>query len=809
MKKLFHLIERSEEVWDEDDYLSDNEEEYYEEEGEYYSEEEEYYTEEEEYYTEEGEYYTEEEEYYAEEEEYYSEDGEYYAEEEYYPGEEVNYSEESTEKNDEGVRKQGLSEGWNSLTVMDKVIACTGVGALILVLITGGVFLSTKLRKDPGAEFVSVGVQLQDISVIGESGLLAVTDARKAEIEAAEMAAAQEAQEKAEEQEGYEEEEYRPQVSVALKLTSIQEDLKIKFNNLRSGKLIANVPFAVHVEGPDGDTSIWSDDDMDGIIYKKDITAGTYKIAMEKLTDEKYTNYAVITEPQSVEVKKEIKYEKVDVANEVKDESEINAKQEDTAQKEIAVESVLQDTVTWEESKTFTATYTEVAKSTIKNPNTAEVVPGVEAVVPGAINLLTGSTETLKVQYNPTLAEGETIESGVVLDGLSWKSSDEAVATVDEGGIVTGKAAGTATITYQATAVYTVKKLTTSQGTAPEAGGVGDIYNVTIPIATETPATENSATPGVPVETLESRTEQISGSYTVAVGMSQQNPADTTAPLKDEQGTLLYVLENEVYRQALVADYDKFDKFFVSAGGKYTGWQTIDGKVYYFDSEGNKVTGEQVIQGAKYAFASDGSLINDSGTLGIDVSKWNGKIDWNAVKNSGVNYVIIRCGYRGSSNGKLVEDSRFAENIEGATAVGLKVGVYFFTQAVDEREAVEEASMVLEQIKNYKISYPVFLDVEPSGGRADKINKDTRTAVCKAFCRTIQNANYTAGIYANTTWLQEKINVSALNEYKIWLAQYASTPTYTGKYDMWQYRATGKVTGISGEVDMNLSYLGY
>jgi len=115
----------------------------------------------------------------------------------------------------------------------------------------------------------------------------------------------------------------------------------------------------------------------------------------------------------------------------------------------------------------------------------------------------------------------------------------------------------------------------------------------------------------------------------------------------------------------------------------------------------------------------------------------------------------------------------------------------------------------LEQVKNYKLTYPIFLDVEASGGRADKIDKATRTAVCKAFCETIQSAGYTAGIYANKNWLETKMDANALSGYKIWLAQYAATPTYTGRYDLWQYKSTGKVSGISGNVDMNLSYLGY
>ncbi|HKM35902.1 MAG TPA: GH25 family lysozyme, partial [Lachnospiraceae bacterium] len=284
--------------------------------------------------------------------------------------------------------------------------------------------------------------------------------------------------------------------------------------------------------------------------------------------------------------------------------------------------------------------------------------------------------------------------------------------------------------------------------------------------------------------------------------------------LVDSQKRQLYVLQSDgKYREATYADYydASITNFYLRTEGtiKYTGWQTLEGKLFYYDASGKKITGEQVIQGAKYNFASDGSLVVGSGSFGIDVSKWNGTIDWNAVKNSGVSYVIIRCGYRGSSTGALIEDPKFASNIKGASAAGIKVGVYFFTQAVNRSEAVEEASMVIELVKKYTISYPVFLDVEASGGRADNIDKATRTDVIKAFCETIQNSGYTAGVYANKSWLTNKIDASQLGRYKIWLAQYASAPSYTGRYDMWQYKSTGKVTGISGNVDMNLSYLGY
>lgn len=195
--------------------------------------------------------------------------------------------------------------------------------------------------------------------------------------------------------------------------------------------------------------------------------------------------------------------------------------------------------------------------------------------------------------------------------------------------------------------------------------------------------------------------------------------------------------------------------------------------------------------------------------VGIDVSKWNGSIDWDRVKNAGVEFAIIRAGYRGSTTGGLVEDSCFAANMRGAAASGMPVGVYFFTQAVNEVEAVEEASAVLQLIKEYDLKYPVFIDTEGAGGngRADNLDVETRTLVCEAFCRTIANAGYTAGVYASRNWYNNNLHTSKLENYCIWLAEYRSAPLYQGYYHMWQYTSKGAVDGIEGNVDMNISYL--
>jgi GH25 family lysozyme M1 (1,4-beta-N-acetylmuramidase) len=194
--------------------------------------------------------------------------------------------------------------------------------------------------------------------------------------------------------------------------------------------------------------------------------------------------------------------------------------------------------------------------------------------------------------------------------------------------------------------------------------------------------------------------------------------------------------------------------------------------------------------------------------LGIDVSKWNGDIDWDVVKEEGVDFAIIRCGYRGSSSGWLIEDPYFYKNIQGAKKAGIKVGIYFFTQATDQVEAVEEASAAVALLGDIDLDYPVFIDTEGAGGngRADNIDVNTRTAVVNAFCKTIQDSGLEAGVYASRNWYYNNLNTSELDGYNIWLAEYRQSPEYTGKYDMWQYTSSGTVSGIEGRVDLDISY---
>ena len=200
----------------------------------------------------------------------------------------------------------------------------------------------------------------------------------------------------------------------------------------------------------------------------------------------------------------------------------------------------------------------------------------------------------------------------------------------------------------------------------------------------------------------------------------------------------------------------------------------------------------------------------DGALFGIDVSKWNNEINWAEVKDAGVNYAIIRCGYRGSQTGVIVEDPCFRTNIENAIKEGIPVGIYFYSQAVNEREAVEEASAVMSLIKDYKITYPVFLDSESAGGngRADELDVVVRSKVANAFCETIRSGGYSAGVYASRNWFNNRLDISKMSKDNItWLAEYADEPTYGATYHIWQYSSAGRIPGIEGRVDMNMSFL--
>ena len=211
---------------------------------------------------------------------------------------------------------------------------------------------------------------------------------------------------------------------------------------------------------------------------------------------------------------------------------------------------------------------------------------------------------------------------------------------------------------------------------------------------------------------------------------------------------------------------------------------------------------------------------------GIDVSSHNGNVDWEEVRKSGkVDYAIIRAAYRGYETGRIVTDTKFERNVKNAAKNGIDIGLYFFTQAINEQEAVEEANYVLNLVRkhNVNVKYPIVIDTEyiPSrDGRADPLDVATRTAVCRVFCETIRNAGYTPAVYASRNWFYDNLDVNQLNNCDIWVAHYTgdvNRPTdYRYRYNMWQYTSSGSVPGVYApvengrvNVDMSICYKKY
>ncbi len=199
---------------------------------------------------------------------------------------------------------------------------------------------------------------------------------------------------------------------------------------------------------------------------------------------------------------------------------------------------------------------------------------------------------------------------------------------------------------------------------------------------------------------------------------------------------------------------------------------------------------------------------------GIDISAHNNVTDWNAVKASGVDFVMLRVGYRTYGGGELHADDKFSQYYADAKAAGLKIGAYFFSQAISKEEAEEEAVFAAKQLDGLSLDYPMVYDWEiifddADGARTDAVSVETLTDATLTFCTNIKAFGYTPMIYQNKRTSLLKYDLPRLKEYPFWLAEYGDGPTYIYEYDMWQYSCKGAVDGIVGDVDMDLSFYDY
>lgn len=545
---------------------------------------------------------------------------------------------------------------------------------------------------------------------------------------------------------------------------------------------LTGVPMNVLIKDKDGNETTYELDTTTGTALAEEMDPGEYTVSLPE------TEGYILPEAQTVTVNEKVVY-KADIAA-VKDKivqsSQVNESQEDSAYGDgggAPIAEEITDTVTYAESSakeigtktTYTASLSSDGHLMLSDGSVSRYKPvyadGTQeltgairdsgtrsaSVVPGSVSILplgvTGTTEILP------LAEGEQGETALLNEETTTPNPDET-----EQPDVTETPTPTPVVTPTPTPTPTATPTSTPTPTPTPT-----------PTATPTPAPTATPTPtAAPTPT------------------PSQAPADANWPDQIEAGKLKeYGFAVEVKTEPIY---------------EYTGWQNIDGKEYYYDPATHQpVTGTQVINGNVYTFSASGVLGQKE--RGIDVSKFQGTIDWNAVKSDGITFAIIRVGYRGYGSGALVEDSTFRRNIQGATAAGIKVGVYFYSQAVNEAEAVEEASMVLSLVQGYGLPCGVYYDTEKVAGdtgRADGISAAQRTACAVAFCETIRNAGYSAGVYSYASWFYNSLNFANISKYRIWIAQYRDTLDFAYSYNIWQYTSTGKVKGINANVDMNL-----
>lgn len=490
----------------------------------------------------------------------------------------------------------------------------------------------------------------------------------------------------------------------------------------------------------------YSDDDSDGMIYIESIDPGDYEACYIPTEGNDYsaTNYAV-----DVTVKDKIEY--------------------------VAVKNIAE--------KTVSASAAGDVQSNVKN------VP-VEATPTNTVEFVESRTEEIPAQYKQVATPVVQASAGAVAT-VSSADGKASVGISQNATLYSGvNGANSVAISVQANGIDGEPQVTSSSGVVSVTGTAG-AYTIT---AGNTPedATVNVTVCG----TLPSNPSQtVSATCSVLVH-------GTNKALTASDGQALYVDTNGT--PATYGNYNPSGAYYVKekdASKAYYGWQEIDGYRYYFDKNGNKVTGTQVINGATYNFGSDGVLLTSG--FGIDVSKWQGNIDWGQA-SSAVSFAIIRCGFRGSS-GNIAVDPKFAKNIQGAKANGVRVGVYFYSIAMNEAQAVEEASLAVQQVSQYGgVSLPIYIDMEDS--RQLALSQAERDAIVMAFCRTVQNSGYSAGVYANKNWLTNYLTPSNYGGISIWVAQYNTQCTYKGRYDIWQYSSKGSIPGIAGNVDLNTSY---
>lgn len=229
-----------------------------------------------------------------------------------------------------------------------------------------------------------------------------------------------------------------------------------------------------------------------------------------------------------------------------------------------------------------------------------------------------------------------------------------------------------------------------------------------------------------------------------------------------------------------------------------------------YDAKGFKITEDEYLVPTKVEYYEDDKLVSYTG---IDVSKHNGKIDWAKVKSAGIDFAMIRAANRGyGAEGKLLTDDLFTQNAKAANEQGIPIGAYIFSEAITVEEALEEAELMLSLVAPYKITYPIVIDIEEISngeGRNESLSPAELTDIVLAFCNRIKDAGYTPMLYCNLKGFIGMLEFERLEEIEKWYAYYGNELYFPYNVSMWQYSSTGTVDGISGKVDLNISFKNY
>ena len=266
----------------------------------------------------------------------------------------------------------------------------------------------------------------------------------------------------------------------------------------------------------------------------------------------------------------------------------------------------------------------------------------------------------------------------------------------------------------------------------------------------------------------------------------------------------------QVRKRAVI---EKEEAFYQFDGKKILMQDNTYGEIFvpvYEDVPASTVDLNNITMRNGYAYYSEnGNIIS---TTGVDVSEFQGDIDWTQVKQAGIDFAFIRIGYRTYGDGIVTYDNAFQRNIEGAQAAGIKVGAYFFSQATTVDEAVDEADAVIDALAPYDITYPVVYDWElvyHDNARTDDVSVESLADCCVAFCERVKDSGYIPMIYQNTGTAMHKLDLPRVKDYDFWLAEYAEKPSFYYDFKIWQYSNTGRIPGVEGDVDLNICFRPY